>query len=281
MKRSAASDDPDESPRPVQAQIASEPPSVIVEQESPDAAERHTLVAAPGRGMIPVELSESIAVVIANQFSQMQQQMFDQFRQAMMVMFQTFSALHRDQMELVRQELDRVHELTRQLHALQAELAKQPAAANDPEVQKLLKETQAETASPSADPVRAFSPDSWQEAFREAAQKVMIATTEPGQASQAAPTADPLFTFSSDLSPRNVSEGIKEVAAEVSPSQEDMKPSLDTGQSNQKSQPVPLAAADIHAMLCQKIAALQAERQSRWQKIIGFLAGKQTGEAMP
>src|SRR6266851_1354870 len=47
MKRSAASDDPDESPRPVPAQIASEPPSVIVEQESPDAAERHALVAAP------------------------------------------------------------------------------------------------------------------------------------------------------------------------------------------------------------------------------------------
>jgi pSer/pThr/pTyr-binding forkhead associated (FHA) protein len=280
-KRSAASDDPDESPRPVPAQIAPEPPSVIVEQESPDAAERHALVAAPGRGMIPVELSESIAVVIANQFSQMQQQMFDQFHQAMMVMFQTFSTLHRDQMELVRQELDRVHELTRQLHALQAELSKQPAAAKDPEVQKLLKETQAETASPSADPARAFSPDSWQEAFREAAQKVMTATTEPRQPSQAAPTADPLFTFSSDLSPRNVSEGIKEVAAEVSSSQEDMKPSLDTGQSNQESQSVPPAAADIHAMLCQKIAALQAERQSRWQKIIGFLAGKQTGEAMP
>ncbi len=268
MKRSAASDDPDESPRPVPAQIASEPPSVIVEQESPDAAERHALVAAPGRGMIPVELSE------------MQQQMFDQFHQAMMVMFQTFSTLHRDQMELVRQELDRVHDLTRQLHALQAELSKQPAAANDPEVQKLLKETQAETASPSTDPVRAFSPDGWEDAFREAAEKVMAAATEPRPSSEAVP-ADPVFTFSSDLSPRNVSQGIKEVAAEVSPSQEDMKPSLDTGQSNQESQSVPPAAADIHALLCQKIAALQAERQSRWQKIIGFLAGKHTGEAMP
>jgi hypothetical protein len=94
--------------------------------------------------------------------------------------------------------------------------------------------------------------------------------------------ADPLFTFPSEPSARNVSEGIKEVAAEVSPSQEDMKPSLDTGQSNQESQPVvPPTAADIHALLCQKIAALQAERQSRWQKIIGFLAGKHTGEAMP
>ncbi len=47
------------------------------------------------------------------------------------------------------------------------------------------------------------------------------------------------------------------------------------------NQPIPPAGADIHALLCQKIAALQAERQSRWQKIIGFLAGKQSGEAMP
>jgi pSer/pThr/pTyr-binding forkhead associated (FHA) protein len=281
MKRSAASDDPDESPRPVQAQIASEPPPIIIDQEPEDAVQRHALVAAPGRGMIPVELSESIAVVIANQFSQMQQQMFDQFHQAMMVMFQTFSTLHRDQMELVRQELDRVHELTRQLHALQAELAKQPAAAKDPEVQKLLKETQVETASPSADPAGAFGPDGWQEAFREAAQKVMAATTEPGRSSEEAPTADPLFTFSSEPPARNVSEGIKEVAAEVSPSREDVKSALNAGQSPQESQSVPPAAADIHAMLCQKIAALQAERQSRWQKIIGFLAGKQTGEAMP
>jgi pSer/pThr/pTyr-binding forkhead associated (FHA) protein len=279
--RSVASDDPDESPRPVQAQIASEAPLIIVDEKPEDAAQPHALVAAPGRGMIPVELSESIAVVIANQFSQMQQQMFDQFHQAMMVMFQTFSTLHRDQMELVRQELDRVHELTRQLHALQAELAKQPAAAKDPEVQKLLKETQVETASPSADPARAFSSDGWQDAFREAAQKVMAATTEPGRSSEEAPTADPLFTFSSEPSVRNVSEGIKEVAAEVSPSQEEVKSALNAGQVPQEGQSVPPAAADIHAMLCQKIAALQAERQSRWQKIIGFLAGKQTGEAMP
>ena len=71
------------------------------------------------------------------------------------------------------------------------------------------------------------------------------------------------------------------MAAEVAPSQGYMKSALDTDQSNQESQSVPPATADVHAMLCQKIAALQAERQSRWQKIIGFLAGKQTGEAMP
>jgi hypothetical protein len=47
------------------------------------------------------------------------------------------------------------------------------------------------------------------------------------------------------------------------------------------SEKVPPAGAHIHALLCQKIADLQAERQTRWQKIIGFLAGKQAGEAVP
>ena len=277
-----ATDDPGEShPSAVPAQIASEPSPIIEEHEAAHAAKHHALVVSPGRGMIPVELSESIAVMIANQFSQLQQQMFDQFHQAMLVMFQTFSNLHRDQMEIVRQELDRVHELTRQLHALQAELAKQPVAAKDPEVQKLLKETQAEAASPAADPAHAFSPDRWEEAFREAAEKVMAATSESKQPAGTVKTDQPIFTFSAETLPHDVPEGIKEVAAEVSPNREAMNLEMNEGQSSQKSQSVPPVAADIHAMLCQKIAALQAERQSRWQKIIGFLAGKQTGEAMP
>jgi len=50
---------------------------------------------------------------------------------------------------------------------------------------------------------------------------------------------------------------------------------------NSKAEPPSQAAADIHALLCQKIAALQAERQSRWQKIINFLAGKQSGQPVP
>ena len=59
-------------------------------------------------------------------FGQMQQQMFDQFQQAMVMMVQMFRSLHRDQMQLVREELDRLHELTAELQSLQADLAKNP-----------------------------------------------------------------------------------------------------------------------------------------------------------
>lgn len=258
---------------------------VVVER---DAAENqsHALVVSSKRGMIPVELSESIAVIIANQFSQMQQQMFGQFYQAMMVMFQTFSTLHRDQMELVRQELDRVHDLTRQLHALQAELAKQPAADKDPEIQRLLNETQTVVIAPSADPARAFSPEGWSEAFREAAQKVMAANSD--SVSPPRPEVQsvaPAFIVSSESSiGRSAKEEKQELAKEFPAPEaprQSASPLANAGAPKDSAPPVPPAAADIHALLCQKIAALQAERQSRWQKIIGFLAGKQAGEAVP
>lgn len=258
---------------------------VVVEHEAAEN-QGHALVVSPNRGMIPVELSESIAVIIANQFSQMQQQMFDQFHQAMMVMFQTFSTLHRDQMELVRQELDRVHDLTRQLHTLQAELAKQPAADKDPEVQRLLSETQATAGSSSVDPARAFNPDGWNEAFREAAQKVMTANVD--LEARPAPNEqrmEPAFASSSESSLSDSVKGKLQGEAREYSGPKEFGSSIEAPVIAEvpkgSSHPFPPAAMDIHALLCQKIATLQAERQSRWQKILGFLAGKQSGEAMP
>ncbi|RUL84202.1 FHA domain-containing protein [Tautonia sociabilis] len=55
-----------------------------------------------------------------SRFEQMQLQMFEQFHQAMMAMFQTFGAMHRDQMGQVREELDRIRDLTRELQSIQA-----------------------------------------------------------------------------------------------------------------------------------------------------------------
>jgi hypothetical protein len=257
----------------------------IIDEDSTDN-QGHALVVSPKRDVIPVELSESIAVIIANQFSQMQQQMFDQFHQAMMVMFQTFGTLHRDQMEMVRKEMDRVHDLTRQLHALQAELAKQPSAAKDPEVKRLLSETEAAIAAPSDDPAGAFSPDGWNEAFREAAQKVMAAKSEV--VSRPEPLMDPaapVFAFSSEPNDSLLTNEKTHDRPLESVTQEENRQPISSAATalaeNNASQPVPPAGADIHALLCQKIAAIQAERQTRWQKIIGFLAGKQTGEAVP
>ena len=58
----------------------------------------------------------------------MQQQMFDQFQQAMAMMVQMFGTMHRDQMEVIRAELDRLHDLTEEFHALKSELAQRTQA---------------------------------------------------------------------------------------------------------------------------------------------------------
>ena len=65
--------------------------------------------------------NESLLLPLISQFSLMQQQMFDQFQQTLLVMAQMFGNLHREQMTLVREELDHIQDLTRQLQALQLE----------------------------------------------------------------------------------------------------------------------------------------------------------------
>ena len=73
--------------------------------------------------LTPSGLTESMLVPLMNQFGFMQQQMFDQFQQAMAMMVQMFGTMHRDQMEMIRAELDGLHDLTEEFHALNKELA--------------------------------------------------------------------------------------------------------------------------------------------------------------
>jgi hypothetical protein len=71
-------------------------------------------------------------VPLVNQFGLMQQQMFDQFQQAMAMMVQMFGRMHHDQMEVIRTELDQLRELTEEFHALKNELASRSRAETTP-----------------------------------------------------------------------------------------------------------------------------------------------------
>src|SRR5262249_60566137 len=62
----------------------------------------------------------------------MQQQMFDQFQQAMGMLVQMFGTMHREQMEVIREELDRLHDLTRELQELKQELVRSPGLTAAP-----------------------------------------------------------------------------------------------------------------------------------------------------
>ena len=54
----------------------------------------------------------------------MQQQMFDQFHQTMMMMFEGFAALHREQSGTLREEFEQVRKLSQEIEALRAETAR-------------------------------------------------------------------------------------------------------------------------------------------------------------
>jgi hypothetical protein len=93
-------------------------------------------------------------VPLISQFGFMQQQMFDQFQQAMAMMVQMFGTMHREQMEMIQAELAGLHDLTEEFHALKKELANRTqerdttvSSAPDPSLASSVPEQQ---SSPSA-----------------------------------------------------------------------------------------------------------------------------------
>jgi pSer/pThr/pTyr-binding forkhead associated (FHA) protein len=62
--------------------------------------------------------------LLVHQFGLMQQQMFDQFHQTMIMMFEGFAALHREQASSLREEFDQVRKLSEEIEALRRETAR-------------------------------------------------------------------------------------------------------------------------------------------------------------
>lgn len=156
---------------------------------------------APVELAVPMTGAESLLMPLVKQFSQMQQQMFEQFQQTLLMMAQMFGNVQKEQMTIIRQELAQIQELTRQLHSLPAEQAK-----SSPPPQ------------PAAGPVR-----------------------PPALVSPPSPSAKP-------------------ITAAAKPDGGDVSPKYQEG--------------DVHAWLSKRLAALQEERQSRWQKVLSLLTGK-------
>jgi hypothetical protein len=87
-----------------------------------------------GGGLLPTAPAQEgitgpLLVALVNQFALVQQQMFDHFQQVILAMMQTMTALHREQADLIHQELAQVGELTRQLCAFHAGAAALPLGA--------------------------------------------------------------------------------------------------------------------------------------------------------
>jgi len=82
------------------------------------------------------ELAESLLVPLVSRFGEMQQQMFDQLQQTLGMFVQMFGKMHESQMELVRQEFERLNDLTKEINGLKSELSEMSRKQSEAAVQK-------------------------------------------------------------------------------------------------------------------------------------------------
>lgn len=194
------------------------PPSPITREPPPPFPVAVTGEPQPKRSLMVAtqpssgEGDRALILALVSQFDQMQQHMFDQFQESLMMATRLFASLHQEQMGLVRQELACLKDLTSELNGLRTELAGH------------LKKT------PPA-----------------------------GQADQAAPAIEAPVQ--------------KEPAAArpIPPAVEQPTPTV--AGTSVPSHPSPAATDEVHDWLTHRIASLQDERQTRWNKLLGMILG--------
>jgi pSer/pThr/pTyr-binding forkhead associated (FHA) protein len=222
--------------------------------------------------LAPSGLTESMLVPLISQFGLMQQQMFDQFQQAMAMMVQMFGTMHREQMEMIRAELDALHDLTEEFQVLKQELANRtqeegedgtmvsgaPAIASIDDLDGPI------TKAPNA-PAKATANGSsglkiTQVDARSAVQSTSSASSIPEQQSLPSPG------LSSPLPSSNPSA--------TQPSADESRESGPRFQAKTNGVSSPAdSERDSIVWLHQRIITLQRERETRWQKILKLLPG--------
>jgi pSer/pThr/pTyr-binding forkhead associated (FHA) protein len=229
----------------------------------------------PSTSFFPVtlrqsELTESMLVPLVNQFGLMQQQMFDQFQQAMSMMVQMFGTMHRDQMEVIRAELDRLRELTDEFHALKNELAERTRENSAP------KEIEPEVGSAGRDQLTGMnlntpvSPQAFMglkhRSGASAAGRAPLSSPQPPRSGGRGGGPEESLERES-LSSRSSSRS----AASSSVTESTLKTNREASEKSSSKSSEPAAERDTVLWLHQRIMALQNERETRWQKILKLM----------
>lgn len=214
------------------------------------------------------ELVQSIMATMANQFGQLQQQMFEQFQQAMLMMAETFGTLHRDQMAQVRDELDQLRRVNQDLLALQAQANRSIPA-------------------PSSAPLPPISSIHGQVATEKALAQIEALVQTTLAAADISPSSGGTIPFAKEdsedeLPPSKTLDGqrLPTVANGTRPrdATSASKPpgSLSPGSGGDQGAVSynRLPSDQIHSLLCRRMAKLQQERQSRWQRICDLMLGR-------
>jgi pSer/pThr/pTyr-binding forkhead associated (FHA) protein len=227
------------------------------------------------------ELIRCVLVPLVNQFGLVQQQMFDQFQQAMAVMVQMVGTMHRNQMEAVRAELEQLRELTQEFHALKTELASRTRGQSEmvssdgtsPLSHVEVSATAEDGVSTAAFAAKASAPNVPVEARGNPFHGLGTARVAPVlPVSSPASAGYDRFAESSrcESSERPSSNPLAAPSAD----QEYLAPVSRSGTSSAGAS---LEEADSDrntiAWLHQRIRTIECERASRWQKILRLLPG--------
>jgi hypothetical protein len=192
---------------------------------------------------------------VIGQFALMQQQMFDQFQQAVGMMVQMFRGLFEDQKAQVRQELEHVRALTIELNTLQAQLNLHTLANQ----QRANASAQMPAAQPEVGAETAAGPDF--------ASMHPTPTPEPVDAVDDLEDAS-LVPPADALAPQLAASNPAPVQA---PAEEETAPAGVFSSLGAPPQATPPNPEKVHAWLLDRMAVIQKERQGRWQKILDFL----------
>lgn len=225
----------------------------------PTAVASPVVVMGDGPGAYPpapaslVGGESQVVASLVQQFSLMQQNMFEQFQQTLVMMAQMMSQMHQEHAKLMREEMAHFHRATAELQQLYKEARAAgvaPAAAPPPPAplgEAPLKEVP--LAEPPVPPSGRWQPGTWPGG---------MPNTPPPVPPSAPPAAapKPAARPAEDDAPEPMIELTAPTAAAADNAAND-EPESDA----------------VHAWLTGRIAELESERQSRWQKILGFLRG--------
>jgi hypothetical protein len=244
------------------------------------------LMLAP-RGSTDVRVSdqENLVNTLLFHFGQMQRQMTEQFHQAVMTMAQMFSTFHRDQMGLVRAELDRLHALNQEIVAIQSELARRhpprsiaqtastrPVTGRPGIATKASDSGEIATMDDRATPTGRNEPGGPRPTAGSGTDRTRRARHRKAPAADQAPAK--VTPAARNVQGSRQDESQVPASADSTPehgSQSDAKPG--------SAQPAeaPPAEEDVHAWLCQRMEEIREEQQSLWQKILSTVRSTVSG----
>jgi pSer/pThr/pTyr-binding forkhead associated (FHA) protein len=223
------------------------------------------------------QISESLLVPIVSQFGVMQQQMLDQFQQAISMLVQMFGNMHRDQMATIREELDQLKAITREFQELKAELAARTQSQNAPApvspllVNKGAGQSSITGGSPNAARAGVSNDQAREFASPTLSPPILSSTVDAG------PTPAPSASFPDAAQSQTVVSPDALAGATSTPP---VKAKSGREKATSRPKPAPAAATsgvegdqDVMMWLHQRMATLQEERETRWQKILKLLPG--------